>query len=1122
MLRKRRVTVHHVDSSHYGGPAQRSILSFLNGSRHLIRDPGWSSEDDPQPLPSRVLVHSFTGTVTVDAVLSSEKEQVVEIAVNEAGIVACRVLVSGCPSLASPDRQRCTKVVFLSGCQRMAEMEFVQRGDESLSGSGDSLSSLRRTPIQCFRVEAPVHASTVSMDVAVFQLSRSTICACTPQVGKQQDIDFKEEVILCMSAGRPGRAEVTVLLSNNSVVLCGTQSPSQSSSLNYGMTADAATAIPGTRSISADATLSQSSFAIADELSRFGQLCVMQLSGATASLKHGVAPLRMCWTGETVLWIIYDDGAVISVECIRPTEHDMRATANEEAEVSTVAPVLQIARVQEGNIALTSSRAGVAEPLLMTALQVSPEQRSSTVHFAFTAASGGGTASVSPSPVSTPMQLYYGSMHLSPCCEAEGTEKVSLQWRRQCVLYSETLYGVRFDRGQYHVLSQSVESGSPLFVSSLPRDSPMIQSTEHDTSYLAHQIMQSKESALAEYCRQCDALLDDLQSTSATLRSVEEAAAHMSKLTHLHHAIYALLCRQQESLTVGKLDPSESHPYRLLRRATRCFVAMSVYVLYMRLGIFSVVAQPLCEVLRLREARRVAREAQMELSALMRDTFSLSSFHGTVMDVSMWHQPTPLCIDVLLQRLGIAAEDHTVSLMSLLSDVDSVSPTLVLLILYCSYQNIETEAGMGMDMQRQNAQWRESLLLVLKHSVHLNAWAFVCYAVDHSINPASQCEEVENNSSAAGSLYRYFLGPSAHHLGAVPLHDLLSPVIIGLSHVAAFDAVLHLTSTCLAAYPKDGDEMPIPLAMRLLCVAVHSGATQLIETLYGSLRLSPTLRLIGAQPLTYAALRQAEVSVLRGWVEVGGDAASIIEHTLQASTGPISKRERLLLLFYILQRRYEDALQTCSAAAAAETDPVQAQRLQVVMSYLRSLLSAYAEVRSSTPAAALPLVQVSLPMDGSVQRPWLMRTIAATVLENSPCETAAQYLCVSNRQATTAGRAGIPAARIGTHAASSSRNQNSTGTPPLAQSMPQSSSAEGQIETPSYQPDEEAPEEATVSPLPRHASAVAARGKGQSSASVRAGTSPGRPQFASAKCEAIIQRSGAVCSRPIPCPYHSR
>jgi hypothetical protein len=635
-------------------------------------------------------------------------------------------------------------------------------------------------------------------------------------------------------------------------------------------------------------------------------------------------------------------------------------------------------------------------------LHVNADLRAPVLHVAFT--SGTGTDGRQPP------QLYYGTAFVSggACAvsagsSGSGSPSVSVQWRLQWMTYNEQLYGVRFERGRYHILTQDARGRGPLYIAVLPRCSPVHNSqtgVAAERASLAAAIMASPESELSRHCSACENFLRELHAAAQRLSSVDNAEALLHQLMQAQHALYALLSRQHQSLDVADLAPSDSLPYRLLQRASRLHRQLSTYVLLLRLGIIGTVAKPVHKVLRLEEAASISKAAQAQWSSVMRDTFrSGSVYQSAVSELAMWQSPAPLCVELLLSRLGLTLGDASCNMAAVLRKMDSLTPEYALFILYYSYQAMGCAGDAHVvvppvDVQQRQLEWRESFLLLFGQSIELNAWAFACYAVDHGFNPA------ERRGDAADAPMQYVLGSAVHHLGVPPFSKLLAPLLNGLAHVAALDVLLHLAPSCLAAYSAAMESVPVSVTMRLLCVAVRAGSHRVIEALYDVLRGTPLLQDLAAQPLAFAALDARDISGLRGWVEVGSCVAATIERTLQTSDD-IHRRESVLVAYYVLLQRYEDALRVCTAATAANA--TQAQRLQVVLSYLRSLLSVSSAVwgeENAGVAASADMNLPLLPLDSAVQYPWSQTALAAPLLETS---TAA--LSEDLRRATAAASA---------------------------------------------------------------------------------------------------------------------
>ncbi|KAG5470684.1 hypothetical protein LSCM1_01930 [Leishmania martiniquensis] len=992
MYRKRRLTVQPVDAARFCGGNNGAVVSFLNGMNHLVVDPAATDVSEQTYLPSRVLVHAYAGAQLADAAVMAQEECIEEAAVNAAAVVACRVTLlqtsRACPSADYPVRvEGRSKVVFFSGCQRLAEVCI----DDGVSGASSTPMQLQYCPIQCFRVESGDSVTgVVTLDMAAFLKDPRTLCACTPQLGKLQTLRFEEGPVCCMGPGRVGRAEVTVVLSNGVAALCGVRPVPQ------------VPAAYTAQECAEPAAAARQAFLAANELSSIHVLQTVQLPSRGSP---SAIPLRVAWSGATTLWAVYSDSSVVAVRCCEESGTGTNTENDEELQQSSWASaraggggqaqnLMTVAQVLEAQLGVSCAQSSHDGNLVMEQVQIHAEPRATVLHFAFT---------TTDTPGSGQQRLHYGTVRLHGAPPA-----AQLQFQRHEVCYGEKLYGVRFERGQFHLLSQSTPGAGPLYVATLLRSAaaaPAASAGAPDAApSLALTIMQCAEGDLSSHCRGCEVLLKELQTAARQLTCAQDAELLLHRLMQAQHALYALLTRQQQSASVRDLAASESLPCRLLQRATQLFREHSAYTLFARLGIMHTVSGPVKDVLRLSEATAISGEAQAQWKSLMHDTFRRESvYQSSVAELAMWQAATPLCVEVILDRLGLSAADASLTMTSALAKMDAVTPDMALFILYYSYVGLEhrsdasgaqAQSSPAEQQQQQQREWRESFLFLFDIPTELNAWAFTCYAVDHGLNPAEVAETERNKS------FVHAMGPTVQHLGAPPFLRLLAPVVNGLAHAAALDVLLRLIPICIAAYTGAGEGVPVAVAMRLLCVAVRAGSSPMIEALYEVMRSFPELRHLAAQPLAYAALHAGSVSAMRGWVEVGSPAAETIERTLQGAEG-VRQREAALISFHILLQRYEDALQACSSATPA--DATQAQRLQVVLSYLHSLQSASSKAWGARKPVAACDVDPQLLVDrASVLPLWRPTTLAAPLLQVSSRELAEQLA----RAAASAGEHG--------------------------------------------------------------------------------------------------------------------
>ncbi|KAG5471102.1 hypothetical protein CUR178_02413 [Leishmania enriettii] len=1004
MYHKRRLTVQPVDGARFCGSNNGTVVSFLNSMRHLVVDPAEEVMSEQKTLPSRVLVHAYAGAQLADAPVTTQEECVEEAAVNAAAVVACRVTplrISRTNSATSyPVRlEGLSKIVFFSGCQRLAEVDINDGGVDTSS----TPMRLEWCPMQCFRVECSDSANgVVALDMAVFVRDPHTLCACTPQLGKVQTLGFGESPICCVGPGRADRAEATVILRNGVAALCGVRpvppAPAAFTDEEYAEPAAAPS----------DSMAARRGFLEANERSSIHVLLTVQLPSRESP---SATPLHVAWAGATTLWAVYSDSSVVAVQCSEKRGTSSSAGGDEEVQQSSLVSArigggshaensMIVTQVLETQLEVSCVQDSESGKLAMEQLQIHAEPRAPVLHFAFTTRADPGSGQ---------RCLQYGTVRLQ-----EAPSGAQLQCQQHQVCYGEQLYGIRFERGQYHVLSQSAPGSGPLYVATVLKGVAVAPSAAASGApSLAVKVMQCVESDLSSHCRNCEALLTELRIASQQLTCAQEAQLLLHRLMQVQHALYALLTRQQQSAGVKDLAASESLPCRLLQRAAQVFREHSVYTLFARLGIMHSVTKPVKDLLRLSEATARSEAAQAQWKSLMRDTFRRESvYQSSVAEWAMWQAATPLCIEVMLDKLGLSAADASLTMPSALARMDAVTPEMALFILYYSYVGLEHWAGASGTRaqpspaeQQQQRQWRESFLLLFGMPPVLNAWAFTCYAVDHGLNPAEAAEKEQQKS------FVYAMGPAVQHLGAPPFLRLLAPVVNGLAHVAALDVLLRLIPTCIAAYTGAGEGVPVAVAMRLLCVAVRAGSSRMIEALYEVMRGFPELRHLAAQPLAYAALHAGSVSGMRGWVEVGSPAAETIERTLQGAEG-IRQRETVLVSFYILLQRYEDALQACSSATP--TDATQAQRLQVVLSYLHSLLSASSKVWGEQKPTVAPDVDPQLCVGEASALPlWRPTTLAAPLLQVSSRDLAEQLARAASSAGEHSSHSGAAVAVLG-------------------------------------------------------------------------------------------------------------
>ncbi|CCW67742.1 unnamed protein product [Phytomonas sp. Hart1] len=1103
MIRRRCITTSPVSTAFLSSDtgASRHVVSFIDEVDHRSHAPSVSTHDQLHPFTSRVLVHSFVGLFEVEAQLNLERECVVSAAMSEYGVLACRVrsLPPGKGSVVDLERaaDSVEKVLFFSGRQRLAEVTLKNEVGRANLTSARFNVNRGCSPMQC------VYAAELRAYLAVFLLSSDTLCACAPQACTEQRMRFEDRTIACMGVGREGEPEVTIVLDDNTVALCGMRAWVPPSS---------------------EPTAEVAGGGLPRSPIQFAILKTGSLSGLAGIPQS--APIRVLWSGRQYMWVVYEDGHIGAFSCQDTDVKGITERSGEQDDVSASEDI-EFTLLYIGKLACLNDVSMPIEDLFVVS-----ESRVLSLSYCYIQ--------------QNESLVHYGSIQLRCHVDGDGIGQTYPTKKSYTISSGETVYGLHVEGGRYHVLTQTSRGNSNLYISTLP----LVECEPAQEIPLYREIAQALEDDLGEHCHTCEARIAAIcQANAKTFRDTEATTSMLGQLTELQYCVYALLRREQFS-TNQKLSLKHSYPQRILRQLSHAFMQVSVNLFLSRLDVLHDIEQPLHESLGLHTARAVSVDAEKAFMEIVNTSFP-SLFTSVPSKLECWPSRGLLCVDVILEYLGYSSQ---ISLMDILRETTEMLPMVALLVLYYSYRNSlcseDSNSGevslVTPERQRHaNALREEFLISHCRLPASLNTWAFACYAVDHGINPLAK--------SHFGTPL-YILGPHVCHLSSPPVLTLLPALMNGLLNVAAVDAAYQQIAVILGHF--NPASLPPPLLLKLSFVALKTNAHHTLEAIYRANR-SPVNEDISVRALALAALQLGDVTPLRGLIRVGSAEEQTVEGVL-CTWRDITQRNWLRLCFYILMRRYADALHVCRDLITQ--DVVVKQPIQVISSHLRSLMpGGNAEYMSEHLQHSGPMSSLNLHINeegkthefgrlddvaGKKGNLLTCMSIAPTSLENQEGELDAQVRCAmmrctshSNRQVSrfpdllTSSHSNVSAEaalRPSTILSSLDRNGNNLFTVPNNDNKLEidkedeedtiSENDKCAVSFSTTQSQHSKDWQVTREHIPQQQKQNIHNN--DSASEIFETSSHGFNDVE--LCESRLQRSGKMCSRVRPCPYHDR
>ncbi|RNF25746.1 uncharacterized protein Tco025E_01986 [Trypanosoma conorhini] len=490
-------------------------------------------------------------------------------------------------------------------------------------------------------------------------------------------------------------------------------------------------------------------------------------------------------------------------------------------------------------------------------------------------------------------------------------------WTHSTLLWSGHVHGFSFKQCAYELLVQSELGGSPLCVMSLRQNSSVLLFDDSQPRLLSHQVVRAAPDKLAGLRVSCESSVQEIESTAAKVSDLPTTERALSQLLQIQHSLVATLHRERE--LNKEMQPGQSISMQLIKRLHSVYIRLSVYRLLHSTGFGDRLDVPLREALGLEEARHSACTCQTELRSQFEREMDLAPAWN-MEALSLWGSPEAapaMCIDAILAQMRCS---DLCSLRGVVQQMTTVEPAAALLVLYCVHagqqeeqQQLEEEESAAVHYESSQVDSIRGEFLdnfCLPFSV--DVWAYLAFVADHRLNP-----------TAVGAAYG---------AGCPPLLDLVPGLINGLTHAGAYELVFQLTGPVLTL--SSVVAMDPSVAVKLLFLAYRRGNAKVLEALYRRSR-GTVWRNAATHALGMAALQTESVRLLSGLVAPQSPEESVVESILRCCPNA-SLSNVLLMDFYILMRRYADALRMCERLASCHA--IDAQRVQVIALHLRGLM----------------------------------------------------------------------------------------------------------------------------------------------------------------------------------------
>ncbi|KAG8347771.1 hypothetical protein ERJ75_001647300 [Trypanosoma vivax] len=503
--------------------------------------------------------------------------------------------------------------------------------------------------------------------------------------------------------------------------------------------------------------------------------------------------------------------------------------------------------------------------------------------------------------VQTPSSVNFSSLAMHNTC-GPWRPPTPQGWLHSVFSWSGYIHDFSFKQRAYELLVQSERRGAPLNIISLRQNASVLVFEDLQDRQLCHQVVCAPPPSLNELRREFESQVKELESFAATVSDLQSTKKAMDKLLELQHCLVATLHRERE-LNRGLL-PYQSVSMHLIRRLYTIYVHLSVYRFIFLSGVGERLDTPIFEALGLRDARRVALESQEEVRSEFQKEFGLFDSAAPLETLRVWgsrNTAPSMCIDAILASIGCT---DSASLRSIIQQVVSIKPHSALLVLYCTFR----EAGCYADAEKHSLRTEFLNSFCLPTSIDM--WAYVAYAADHHICPSTQINVA----------------------GSPPLLDILPALINGLVYSGAYEIAFHFTGAFLALNSASVTDAVV--AVKLLYLAYKRGCAAAVVGLFRASR-GTSWRHIATHVVACAASQTANVKLLSGLIAPQSQEEEIVESVFSQCSETCT-RDVVLLDFYILMQRYADALMVCEQIASRHS--VDAQRLQIIASHLRSLL----------------------------------------------------------------------------------------------------------------------------------------------------------------------------------------
>ncbi|ORC87361.1 uncharacterized protein TM35_000221600 [Trypanosoma theileri] len=479
-------------------------------------------------------------------------------------------------------------------------------------------------------------------------------------------------------------------------------------------------------------------------------------------------------------------------------------------------------------------------------------------------------------------------------------------WSNSILIWSGHIHSFSVKQCAYELLVQSELGGSPLSVMSLQQNASVLKFEESQNRLLSHQVVCAAPEKLAGLREKCELKVQELEVMTSKVMDLKTIEQALSQLLILQDCLVATLHRERE---LNKdLQSYQSVSMHLIKRLHITYIRLSVYQLLYAAEVDDKLDIPLRSVLNLEEARQSAVNYQAELRSQFEQEFELMPV-SSLETLSLWgsQDAAPaMCIDAILSYIGCTDQ---ISLRTIVQQMTMIKPETAILVLYCTFMSPKYDNTSFQNENVSHVEFLNSFCLPFS----LGIWARLAFMADHHIVDPAQVG-------------------TTHVLGCPPLLEIIPGIINGLTFSGAYELVFQLTPSLLTLWTVKNTDSSV--AVKLLFLAYKRGCSSILIALYRRSR-GTIWAGVATLALAWAARQTENIQLLSGLVVPDSPEESIVESVLRRCPDTC-KSELLLMDFYILMQRYADALKMCEQIVSHHS--VEAQRVQVIASHLRSLL----------------------------------------------------------------------------------------------------------------------------------------------------------------------------------------